>query len=627
MIPPFTPRSLVAVLALVLAIAACGDDDDPASTGKADTTPPTVSSATAIDANHVEIAFGEDVDRNSAEDPNNYEIVEGEPLLTASSAPGDPLPILALALGSDQRTLSLTTADMDSLRYDITISGVKDKSGNAIATPVVSEYVGTTDEDVTPPEIAYRSPGPNATGVLTSASLVVTFSERVTNLSLAGTTWTSTGGDVDYLIDTGDAVHVVFTPMNPLALATVYTITLPAVQDEAGNTMASTSWSFTTTGTADQVPPTVVSSDPAHLATNVSTETDAIAITFSEPMQPSLFFGGGIFPFLDVELEWLDGGRILRFNLYQPQPLAEDQQYVLSILPNSLFDLAGNTLALTTIVFTTGYSIARGGIAGTLRGDSQSDYADDPTGALVFALTDVDYDVAGTDVVAGNKSYSVQHLPDGDYFVYAAMESNGDGVLDLGRGDAFGVFGADPRAGDFEEEIVTISGGSRLTGINFGLFDPSVISGVAWYGGQYIKDYHWIVVGLFDINGYDPLSEPDYSSYASWPEYPEFWFDGFDNGPSEGTFYIGAFLDINGDFFYDPAEDPAVFYDDPQDAITVENGSDLNDIALYLQDPVPGTAATAIRWPAKKSGRGEWLGRISAAMQKSDHKQQPAPPK
>jgi hypothetical protein len=564
--------------------------------------------------NHVEIAFAEAIDRASAEDPNNYAIVEGDPLLSASStgsqAPDDPLPILAFVLGSDQRTVHLTTADMDSVRYAITISGVKDKSGNTIATPVVSEYVGTTDADVTPPAIAYRSPAPNATGVLTDAALTVTFTEPVTQASLLETSWSSTSGEVEFSIDTGEGAHVVFTPLLPLDLATAYTIYINAI-DIAGNAAVSV-WGFTTTSSPDETPPTIVSSSPAHLATHVPLDAD-ITITFSEPMQQDpANFSIELFPNLNWDSFWLDSRTL---GIVTIDSLQANRQYTLTFLQDGIYDLAGNALALSSIVFTTANQIARGGIAGTVRGDSHSDYADDPTGAVVLVVTS-GFSLVGSDIVHANDSYSVQNLPDGEYVVLAALESNGDGVIDVGRGDAFGVFGADFRAGDFEEEVVIISGGNRVTGANFELFDASVVSGVVEYFGTYAEEVHTVYIGLFDTNDYDPMSEPDYTTAVTWTYYDDFYFDSLDNGPSDGTFYIGAFLDANDNFSYDPVEDPAVFYDQQGDEITVDGGRDVNDIVLYVQDPLPGARAGAVAWPVQKPKRSELWERLSALVRK-----------
>lgn len=506
--------NLAPLFAVVLAISACGDDD-PAGGGNVDTTPPAVSSVTPVDVNHVEVTFNENVQRTSAEDAGNYTIVEATPLVAAgaSEAPGDTLYLAALALKSDQRTVSITTA-MGAVPYDIGISGVKDASGNAIQTPVVTTFTGTIDPDVTPPAIAY--------------------------------------------------------------------------------------------------------SNPADLATNVPLDTD-ILITFSEPMsQVSQYEDIALFPYTDGDVEWLDPGTTLRFALYEP--LLDDQQYSLTIYPDGLHDLSGNALAPVSIRFTTGNTTARGGIAGTLRGDSESDYADDPTGAFVFVLT-TDYELIAGTVAAGNDSYRVQYLPDGEYRVGAILDTNDDGVIDVNRGDAFGFFGTNPRVGDYDEDLVTVSGGNRVTGVNFGLFDSSMITGEVWYEGTHAEEYHDLYIGLFDTNGYDPLSEPDYSTYAPWPSFHQFWFDSYYNGPSDGTFYIGAFLDANDNLAYDPAEDPAAFYDDPSMEITVDNGSDVNDIFIYLEDPLPGRAAPAVAWPAQTPERNAWREKAFAALQKIGREQ------
>lgn len=94
-------------------------------------------------------------------------------------------------------------------------------------------------------------------------------------------------------------------------------------------------------------------------------------------------------------------------------------------------------------------------------------------------------------------------------------------------------------------------------------------------------------------------------------------FDSFDNGPSAGTFYIGAFLDANDNYSYDPGFDPAVFYGDPGDAISVANGSDFNDIVMYLEDPVPARPAPAVAWPvARTSKHAALLKRLSTGLKK-----------
>jgi len=76
-----------------------------------------------------------------------------------------------------------------------------------------------------------------------------------------------------------------FTPTSPLASNTTYTVTIAGtVRDIAGNQMGSNFVSTFRTG--DNVAPTVVSTVPADLATNVP-RSIVLSATFSEPMDPA----------------------------------------------------------------------------------------------------------------------------------------------------------------------------------------------------------------------------------------------------------------------------------------------------------------------------------------------------
>lgn len=608
---------VIPVLVLSLAIAACSGDDNGPAAGEPDTTPPSVSSAVAIDVNHIEVTFSENLQRTSAEDASHYTIVETT-RLSAASAPDDTLAVAVVALKSDQRTVSITTS-MIAAPYDIAIVGVKDASGNAIESPAVASFDGTVDADGTPPEIALRSPAPNATNVATGAPLEITFSERVLNASLmTGTAWTWPSGSVDFNGSTPDLVHFRLTPTSPLLPATRYTVTLSGVEDWEGNVMPVVSWFFTTSGKPDVTAPTIASSSPANLATNVDVETD-ISITFSEPMNQNIAMDWEIFPYVATSSPfgtWADVGRT--FLIDTIEPLADDQQYTVLFYQGHARDVAGNRLAQSSIHFTTGNALGSGSIAGRLTGDSQSDTAQDPTGAVLFAFTDF-FGPVGSAVAAGDNTYDMRYLPDGDYYVYAMLESNGDpDNLDPDHGDAFGMFGLDFRGGDMNEDVVSVVAGGRVAGRNFKLFDSSAVTGNVWYEGGN-ADAHEIGVGLFDTSPFDPES-PDYTTDATWPDNTEFWFGSYYNGPSSGTYYLGAFLDVNDNFVYDPGVDPVGFYGGAtKNEIAVEHGSDWNGIALYVQDPVPGAAAvttsrSSSKWEIRPAKRNDWVGKLAAAM-------------
>ena len=82
------------------------------------------------------------------------------------------------------------------------------------------------------------------------------------------------------------ASHIVtLDPSANLAAGTTYTATLSGAQDLSGNTMTSTSWSFTT-ATADTTAPTVTAQIPASGATGVPADS-VVTATFSEAIQRS----------------------------------------------------------------------------------------------------------------------------------------------------------------------------------------------------------------------------------------------------------------------------------------------------------------------------------------------------
>ena len=100
--------------------------------------------------------------------------------------------------------------------------------------------------DTTPPTITARTPASGATGVSTTTSINVTFSEAVlSNSSLSivlkqGATVIP--GTLSYNAATFTAT---FTPTSTLSLSTGYSVTVGAT-DLAGNVMTPASWSFTT---------------------------------------------------------------------------------------------------------------------------------------------------------------------------------------------------------------------------------------------------------------------------------------------------------------------------------------------------------------------------------------------
>ena len=143
-----------------------------------------------------------------------------------------------------------------SLAYNKTYSGtittgVKDAAGNALASNYIFSFTTGAAPDLTPPTVVSTSPASNATGVVTSQVVGITFSEAMTVSSITTSTFTlkkgttAVAGTVAY-----SGTTATFTPSAALTAGTVYTASISTgAKDMAGNMMMSAmTWNFTTAG-------------------------------------------------------------------------------------------------------------------------------------------------------------------------------------------------------------------------------------------------------------------------------------------------------------------------------------------------------------------------------------------
>ena len=94
-----------------------------------DTAPPSVSGASAISTTSVDVAFNEDLDQVTSEDPSNYSINGG---ISVISAQRD---------ASDLSIIHLTTSALtNGVRYTLTVNNVEDENGNAIVSPIQTKF-------------------------------------------------------------------------------------------------------------------------------------------------------------------------------------------------------------------------------------------------------------------------------------------------------------------------------------------------------------------------------------------------------------------------------------------------------------------------------------------------------
>ncbi len=217
-----------------------------------------------------------------------------------------------------------------------------------------------------------------------------------------------------------------------------YTITFPAgMKAVDGSTLgADHVVTFTTTATA----PFVVSTSPANGETSVATGT-FIVINFSEPMDTtSLQKNGTITPApMTVTAYWSSGDSTLTLDC---GTLATDTTYILSLLTGMKDARWSNLAAPVTVAFSTGTTMASGGIRGKVEDDPASAY-DDALDLGVAVLFDAPPD--GVDPIlfhplSASGAYSIHYLEGGTYYVGAAVDSNGDGEINPEAGDAFGFY-------------------------------------------------------------------------------------------------------------------------------------------------------------------------------------------
>jgi Ice-binding-like/Bacterial Ig-like domain len=246
-----------------------------------------------------------------------------------------------------------------------TITGAKDMSGKSLAKDYIWSFTTGAIQDHASPTVTLTDPANNATGVALNHLIVATFSEAMTPATITSSTFTvnqgstSVAGAVTY---TGTTAT--FTPASNLTGNKIYTVTISTgAKDMAGNALASNyTSSFTTGSVPDNTPPTVSSTDPLNNATDVS-RNKAVAITFSEAMNPSTI-STSTFTLqhagIGVSGRVTYSGTIATF---APSTILEAGTTYTATISNAAKDMAGNALAAATYwYFTTGSTTA--GLAG-----------------------------------------------------------------------------------------------------------------------------------------------------------------------------------------------------------------------------------------------------------------------
>ncbi|MCX8122679.1 MAG: Ig-like domain-containing protein [Spirochaetes bacterium] len=168
--------------------------------------------------------------------------------------------------------------------YKVELSSNIHDTANNMLVPVSWQF---KTQDTTKPDITYRYPSNGMGNVGNNVNIVVTFSERVNNVSVQSfkirneTTGQYIAGNVTYNDATKTAT---FDPDDPLPFETTFTVVLTNdIKDASDNSLNYTEWSFQTGIEPDTTPPSIVSRYPSSGQTNIPISS-TIQIQFSEPV-------------------------------------------------------------------------------------------------------------------------------------------------------------------------------------------------------------------------------------------------------------------------------------------------------------------------------------------------------
>jgi methionine-rich copper-binding protein CopC len=241
---------------------------------------------------------------------------------TASPDPGG----WGAAWSADQNILTLTHSAFAYLQtYTATISVQDDDGQPLVAGPVPNPWSFTTVIGPAP-YIVSTAPVDGAVGVPITASLVVTFSERVVTDTLALTVTPAVSGwQVGW--DAGATV-LTLTPVEPLAYEQVYTVTV-AVEDAQGQGLAAgpvpNPWHFMTViGPA----PFIVNTTPVDGAVGVPIAT-SLVVVFSKPVVTDTLALTVTPAVSGWQVSWDAGLTVL--TLTPAEPLAYGQVYTVTV--------------------------------------------------------------------------------------------------------------------------------------------------------------------------------------------------------------------------------------------------------------------------------------------------------
>ncbi|WP_016957425.1 Ig-like domain-containing protein [Catenovulum agarivorans] len=286
--------------------------------------------------------------------------------VSLQTALGVDVPVnLSLSRGRTLLTIvpkQLLMADTD---YSLTVTGLKDISGNTLATDLVVDFTTSDTGDFHTSGVAHWGiPNNNTQGVALNPLLQVHFAERVDKTTIDGNTfylWDNTDRvTISSSWDlTADGLTLTLTPDDLLTAEHTYYLYVgysPYLTDLSGNRIATNNYKYFVTGTDTEADETA----PAVSRSNIATgETDMpingqLVLEMSEPLSGACILANGIDLTLGGEdvattLSLTNGRNIL--TVKAAAGFATESSYQLAL--TDICDYAGNKLTDYTLSFTT----------------------------------------------------------------------------------------------------------------------------------------------------------------------------------------------------------------------------------------------------------------------------------
>jgi len=183
-------------------------------------------------------------------------------------------------------------------QYQVKVSGSVTNTNGVPVQAFASNFTAGTAVDNAKPTIVSEAPINNATNVGTNAFVSVNFNKAINPVSVTGSTIQLSGGSVTEVPSsisfTPDYTRVTVVPQAPLPPSTVMTLAVNGVTSQAGNSVATTTTTFTTAAQPDFAAPYVISSSVQNGQTNVPVNS-AFSMRFSKPMDIGSFTPSNVY--------------------------------------------------------------------------------------------------------------------------------------------------------------------------------------------------------------------------------------------------------------------------------------------------------------------------------------------